>query len=186
MIVFYSNFAVAYVNDSETGYLPFPASTFFWYLPPIIFGAVIGLRWSDWSDTWKKWRWWFVGIAIAGLAYYLFMEIHMEAGGTESRLYNLSLIAYATGIGLLLLGLSRTAAGWRKIGTTIAAFGNRSLGIFVIHPVVLLFATQSQFSKLFNFTPLPYLWLWLIAVLVSWVMVEIAYVLRLGHFLFWR
>lgn len=193
LVVFYSNYFVAYVQSSNTGYLPFPASTVLWYLPPVILGAVIGLRWNEWNDIWTAWRWWFGGLAAFGLATYLYFEIYVrlfeikiEVTNFESRIYNVSLLAYATSVALLLLGFSRTVACWNKFGENIAAIGNRSLGIFVIHPVILLFATQTQFIKLFNYTPLPYFWLWLIAFVGSWLIVEIAYVLRLGLILFGR
>lgn len=186
LLIYYSNYAVAVKTNSIDGYLPFPASTLLWYVPPILLGAYIGLNWFNWESNWKRYKWVFAAMAFVGLCAYLWLEIRRaNSMPIEKRMHALSLTAYATGVSLLLIGFSRRIAKAR-IGSVIAMLGNRSLGMFVIHPAVIYLLIESSIARVFNYTPLPYLWLWLFTVVITWVTVEVAYKLWIGKLLFGR
>ncbi len=187
IVVFYANFLVAFLNDSHTGFLPYPASSVLWYLPPVLMGAYLGVRWNDWEQMWSRSKWTFGALALVGVLAYVSMEIWLAGGGAaESRLFNLALVTYATSMSFLMLGFAKWVATWDRTSRIIASIGNRSLGVFVIHPAVIVFLTATSFIKVFNYTPLPYLWLWGLTVMISWALVELMYVARLGRVVFGR
>jgi surface polysaccharide O-acyltransferase-like enzyme len=186
LLIYYSNYAVAVLTDSTEGYLPFPASTLLWYVPPILLGAYIGVYWFDWESTWRRYKLTFALMAILGLFAYLWLEIrHVYSLPIEKRMHALSLTAYATSVSFLLIGFSRRIANIR-MGAVVAGIGNRSLGMFVVHPAIIYLVIESPLAKLFNHTPLPYLWLWLVTVVITWIIVEVAYKLWIGKLLFGR
>jgi peptidoglycan/LPS O-acetylase OafA/YrhL len=187
ILVFYANYAYSLLANQPAGFLPFPASSLLWYLPPILLGVWLGVNWIRWTEVWARYRFAFAACAIGGLAGYLTMEVVMHRGGqVDGRAYNLLYILYATGSALLILQASHAMAAWRRIGPALAAVGNRSLSLFVIHPLVLYFLGEPAADKMFQHLPMPHVWAWAITFGASWVAVEILYLARIGPILFGR
>lgn len=184
--VYASNWAFSELTRSATGYLPYPASAVLWYVPPVLIGAWIGAHWDGWRAIWRQHRVVLAALALVSLGVYLGLEVAWYNGASViSGLHSSSFIAYGTTMALVLLAASSRLAITRA-GGPIAAIGRRSLGVFVLHPIVLLALTRLPSGELLASLPLSWLWLWALVLGITWMAVELSHTVGVGRVLFGR
>lgn len=167
--------------------VPYPASTVFWYTMPVIAGMWIGLNWADWDGVWRRWRWAIAALAVAGLAMYLPQAINVYLKRPVSNeLYHAGIHMYCLGIALLLLALSRTLGRVRCLGPFLQRVGDRSIALFLIHPVVLFLLGGPKVTWLMKLSPAPTLTLGLVMFAITWALSESSRKLRGDRVLFGR
>lgn len=118
-------------------HLLYPASTVLWYLAPVVLGAAVGGRWSEFQDWWKRRRGKVLLLTAAALALHLPMALAFLDGMQVSPwLYSASTWAYTTPMALVVLGAgySLWRRGWAR---WVGLLGGLSLQIYLIHPAIL-------------------------------------------------
>ncbi|WP_161882129.1 acyltransferase [Deinococcus alpinitundrae] len=117
--------------------LSYPASTVLWYLAPVVLGAAVGGRWSEFQDWWRRRRSKVLLLTAAALALHLPMALDFLDGMQVSPwLYSASTWAYTTPMALVVLGAgySLWRRGWAR---WVGLLGGLSLQIYLIHPALL-------------------------------------------------
>ena len=179
--------AIVYIVNWLWVRFPYPASTIFWFTPTILAGTYIGIHWNEWENIWRKWRVVFPIAAVVSLGFYLYFEFHvLHEQPVNSRFLNGAFISYCTFIALTLLGFSRWLAKKKYVSNFFASVGNRSIGLFLIHPAILELLRGPTVGKFLSSTPWPFLTTLLICFVTSWILVELFYLMRIGKFLFGR
>ncbi len=118
-------------------HLPYPASSVLWYLAPVILGAAVGARWSEFQDWWLRRRSRVLLLTAAALAIHLPMALaFLDGAQINPWLYSASNWAYTTPMALVVLGAGYSL--WRRgWGRWVGVLGSLSLQIYLIHPAVL-------------------------------------------------
>lgn len=179
--------AIVYIVNWLWIRFPYPASTIFWFTPTVLVGTYIGINWKEWEEIWLKWRFVFPFAALASLGFYLYFEFRvLHDVPVNSRFLNGAFISYCTFIALTLLGFSRWLAQKKYVSSFFASVGNRSIGLFLIHPAILELLRGPTVGSFLSITPWPFLATLLICFVTSWVLVELFYLMRIGKFLFGR
>ncbi|MEM4409659.1 MAG: acyltransferase, partial [Candidatus Caldarchaeum sp.] len=173
-------------------FLPYPASTVLWYAPPIILGAWLGMCYTRWDPIWREYKNAILLLFGVGTLSYLIVEIFVASNSTESlpsllsRAYPFSLLLYATSTAIILLKLSHLINHHPAFGPLLARFGDRSLALFLMHPIILHFLSGPRITKVIDALPASGLWLLLLVITMTWISVEALYRLRLNVWLFGR
>lgn len=160
----------------------FPASTAFWYMSTVLPGVWIGLNWDKWPDV-RRWALPAGAVlALAGfgmLGYQSYNSLTKQPA--NGNWINISTWGYALGMCFLILALvtwwsgrvTKPAAG----RTLLRTFGEMSLQLYLIHPMVM--EVLSRRSSGFRQLPLPSVWLFLATLLVtfaiSWLLDKVPY-----------
>jgi peptidoglycan/LPS O-acetylase OafA/YrhL len=171
---------------------PYPASTIFWYVPPILLGAWLGRHYASWEQVWQKHK----GLVVFlwGIALYAYLAVEIAESLAQHdklpplllRAYPFSLLLFATTTALILLKASHLLNQHPVMGFVLARFGDRSLALFLLHPIVLHFLSGPRISALLDALPASGLWLIVLVMGGSWVLAEVLYRLRLNLWLFGR
>jgi peptidoglycan/LPS O-acetylase OafA/YrhL len=150
--------------------LTYPASTLLWYLLPVCIGLWIGLHWSAWHETWRRWRRAICAITLTGFCVYFTLEVRQMTGASIlSFTYNLSATTYATGIALILLAAAGRLARTQRTGLLLARLGDWSLPIFLIHPLALYLMGGPSLTRAIASVPLSPLWLFMGVAAITWL-----------------
>ena len=167
---------------------PYPASTVFWYLPPVLVGVWLGLNGDAWPAVWRAWRVPFAVATLGGLGVYLFLSVVSLGGGRIASLpFNAAVNIYTSGAALLLLALAgRLArrAGWAA--RRLARVGDWSLPLFLIHPLVLHLLSGPTIGRVWNALPFSQVWVGAAMLGVTWGLTTLAWRLRADRLLFGR
>lgn len=134
--------------------LPYPAATLLWYLPAVLIGVWIGLHWKHWPELWPKVRpFAFAGSAI-GFASYLPLALRVRTGQpVDNFTYQIAATIWTTCLGGALLGTASRIP--KTLGNLLGWLGERSLGLFVVHPLALYFLGGPKITGLLQATPAP-------------------------------
>lgn len=166
-------------------WFPYPASTVFWYIPPILLGLYLGRHWPQWERIWQKSRVLFGIFATVALSLYLFCECSfVMKGSVNSRILNSTFIIYCTSISFLLLGLSHWLSKNGRLRSFLAKVGEKSLGLYLIHPAVLAIWKRSSISDALNIVPFSFLITFFLALGGTWMLVEGIYRFKFNKLLF--
>jgi len=167
--------------------LPFPASMVLWYVPSILIGVWLGLNWSQWEAVWKGWRLPIGAAMTAGFAVYVTLAIIRLGGGRITSLpFNAGMAVYSTGIALLLLAAARRLAAETRVGAFLARVGDRSLALYLLHPMILYLMSGPTITAFLSALPLSPLFAGLLLFAVTWGLTSLTRRLRLEGFLFGR
>jgi len=167
--------------------LDYPGSTVLWYCMPVTAGMWIGLNWNQWEIVWRRGRWWFGALAVAGLAVYLPLAIgHYLHRPFSSLAYNCGIAVYCIGIALLLLGLSKRLAATVWPRRTLQSIGDRSIAYFLIHPLVLFLLGGPKPTAVMARLPAPAVCLGLLMLAITWALSAASKRLKLDGILFGR
>ncbi len=179
--------AAAFYAQRHLVSVPYPASTVLWYCMPVVVGMWIGLNWKEWDSVWRKWRWGIAAMAIAGLAMYLPPALMVYANKPiTNELYHAGINTYCLGIALLLLALSRTLGPVRYLGRFLQRVGDRSIALFLIHPLVLFFLGGPRVTSLMERIVVAPPALWLLMFGITWALSEASRLSRADRVLFGR
>lgn len=178
---------VAFYMQRHWFTVPFPASTVFWYCMPVIVGMWIGLNWQEWDGVWKRWRWAIAATAVGGLAMYLPPALMIYAGKPISNeLFHLGIKLYCIGIALLLLALSTTIAKTQRLGALLQRVGDRSIALFLIHPLVLFLLGGPKVTGFMERSPMPTITLGVVMFAITWGLSEASRKTKADRVLFGR
>lgn len=178
---------LAFYGQRHLFSVPYPASTVFWYCLPVIVGMWIGLHWKEWDGVWRRWRWAIAGATVGGLALYLPLALMIYVGRpASSDLYHLGIKTYCIGIALLLLALSKTLSRVRYAGAFLQRVGDRSIALFLIHPMILYLLSGPRITAFLERTFAPTLLLGLLMFAITWSLSEASRKLKADGFLFGR
>lgn len=178
--------ALAFLAQAQWWRLPYPASTILWYLPPVVVGMWLGLNWEDWPRAWARWWPAMVAMTVLGGGVYLALAFRDLAGlRIHGFSFNASVQLYTLGMALLLLRWAQTLVGG-GLGRFLAAVGDKSLPLFLMHPAVLYLLSGPKISGLIGSLPLSVLWVLLLALAVTWGLIYATARLRLDTLLFGR
>ena len=151
--------------------LPFPAATLLWYLAPVLTGTWIGIHHREWPNLWPRMRFPAVAIAIAAFAGYLPLALRVRTGADVNNFaYQAVASLWTTSLGWVLAGTAGAMAP--RVGDGFRWLGERSLGLFVVHPLALHFLSGPKVTALFQSLPGTPLWYGLAVIVVSVVVVE--------------
>ena len=133
---------------------PYPAATLTWYLPAVLCGSWLGVHWRLWPDLRKPLLRAATIIAVPAFAAYLPLALRARTGADVPNFaYQTAATLWTTSLGWILLA---TASRWTtRIGAPLSWLGERSLGLFVVHPLALFFFSGPKITGLVNNTPLP-------------------------------
>ncbi|HWP30674.1 MAG TPA: acyltransferase [Fimbriimonadales bacterium] len=166
-------------------WFPYPASTVFWYIPPILLGLYLGMHWQRWREIWQKSRVPFGIFATAALSLYLFCEwLFVMKGSVNSRVLNCAFIVYCTSISFLLLGLSNSLSKNGRLRSFLSKVGEKSLGLYLIHPAVLAILKRSSISDALSILPFSFFITFFLTLGGTWIIVEGIYRLKFNKLLF--
>ncbi|MBW3624134.1 MAG: acyltransferase [Armatimonadetes bacterium] len=164
-----------------------PGSLALWYLPALLIGTWIGLNWKSWPEVWREWRPHLVLGTLFGFLLYFALSIRQLQGQPISSFgFNAGATLYATGMAALLLVVSNRLAGHLRVGPLLARIGDRSLPLFLIHPMVLHFFGGPRISAFLDALPLTPIWAGLLLLGLTWTLIEALVRMRLDRFLFGR
>ncbi|NOG93871.1 MAG: acyltransferase [Armatimonadetes bacterium] len=175
-------------------FVPYTGTSVIWYLLPICVGVWCGLNRSLKQDD----NGWFVGVAwlfaIAGIGVYLLMDLTLVEWDGSSPLpwyYNnsvrdLSLMVNATGLSLLLMNARWSSLGGGPAVGVVLFFGAESLGVFLVHPLILRFLGGPTVGGIFDSLPGAALWLFAFLCALSIAFVAATSKLRVHRLLFGR
>ncbi len=129
--------AIVFTEQRNLQLFKYPASTFTWYLLVLIPGIWIGMN----MEQWMKIRRWVAlgGLALSiptGIWYQLFERQIVLGDDVPSMPYNWALALFGLGMPLLVLTISQEV-GKLKILKPIAWLGVQSLGLYLVHLIVL-------------------------------------------------
>lgn len=168
-------------------FLPYPASTVVWYLVPFAGGIYIGLEWNRWGDLWRAWRIPMAVLAAGSLGLHIWVNNLVFAELPRSNfLFNASFVVYTFCASFLLLGFGRWLAERGRIARALAVAGERSMALYLIHPILFHFLGGPRVRGVLEWLPLTPLAVWLAIVLGTWAIVEATYRLRLSGLLYGR
>ncbi len=171
---------------------PYPASVILWYMPPVLLGIWLGRHYSAWEQVWEKHKGLILSLFGIGLSAYLIVEIAGSAASSQKlppfllRAYPFSLLLFATATTLILLKGSQILNKHQTLGFLLARFGDRSLALFLLHPLILHFLSGPRISALIDALPASGFWFTLFVIGTSWIAGEALYRLRLNLWLFGR
>jgi peptidoglycan/LPS O-acetylase OafA/YrhL len=164
-----------------------PGSMAIWYLPALLTGAWIGLNWKVWPDVWGKWKPVLALGTVSGFALYFGLSLLQLFGKPISSMaFNAGATAYASGMALLLLRGSSRLAALPRWGRTLARIGDRSLPLFLLHPMILHLLSGPRVSGLLDRLPLSPAWAGLLLFAVTWGLIDLGQWARVNAFLFGR
>jgi len=167
---------------------PYPASTVFWYLPPVLIGVWLGLNEGAWPGVWRTWR---VPLALAtlgALGVYLFLSVVSLRGERIASLpFNAAANVYTSGTALLLLAFAgRLARAGGRTVRVLARVGDWSLPLFLIHPLVLHLLSGPSIGRVWNALPFSQIWVGAAMLGVTWGLTTLAWRLGVDRLLFGR
>lgn len=150
---------------------PYPAATLAWYLPAVLCGTWIGLHWHRWPDLRKTLLPAAAIMAVPAFAAYLPLALRARTGATVPNFaYQTAATLWTTSLGWVLLS---TASRWSpRIGAPLGWLGERSLGLFVVHPLAIYFLGGPKITRLLATIPLPAVIYGLLVVTASIAAVE--------------
>jgi len=166
-------------------WFPYPASTVFWYIPPILLGLYLGTHWLQWEQIWEKLRLPFSIFAIIALSLYLFCEwSFVRKDPVNSRVLNSAFIIYCTSISFFLLGLSHWLTKKENISRFLAKVGEKSLALYLIHPVILAILKKNPISEVLYAVPFSFLLSLFLTFGGTWILIDGIYRLKMNKVLF--
>lgn len=167
--------------------LPFPASMALWHTPALLIGVWLGLNWPQWETIWRSWRLSLVLGTLAGFVVYMALSMIQLTGGRISSLpFNVGMTLYATGMALLLLAGARHLAKGSRTGSLLARIGDRSLALYLVHPMILYLISGPTITAFLSALPFTPLWAGALMLAVTWGFSSLARRLRLDRLLFGR
>lgn len=131
--------AGAYLLNREVLEVRYPGSTVLWYVLPIVLGISVGARLGEFSEWFRRWRWWVLGLLVLVFPPYLSITTRQMLGeSVDSVAYHALNWAYSA---LMALGLLGLAYQWQRsahpLRILIATLGTVSLQVYLIHPFLL-------------------------------------------------
>ncbi|RMG26869.1 MAG: acyltransferase [Armatimonadetes bacterium] len=183
-----------YVSNYYLRYLPYPGSSALFYLFPVILGVWLGVHWEDWRPVWVRYRYRLVQWGTAAFGLYMIAEVcllvRVPVGEFPYfwlfRIGPAALLLYATAAGLLLIRVSEDVAEHSRMRAVLAQIGDRSLGLFLIHPLFLYLIQGPKVTAFLNRLPIPALWAIALVFLLSWIAVEATQRAGLSRWLYGR
>jgi Uncharacterized protein conserved in bacteria len=131
--------AGAYLLNRNVLQTPYPGSTVLWYVLPIVLGVSVGARLGEFSEWFRKSRWWVLGLLVLVFPPYLTVTTRQMLGeSVDSVAYHALSWGYSA---LMALGLLGLAYQWQRsthpLRILIATLGTVSLQVYLIHPFLL-------------------------------------------------
>lgn len=164
-----------------------PASMALWYLPALLIGMWLGLNWKRWPEVWRENRVHIAcGTALAFVLYFYLSIRILQKEPVSSFAFNAGATIYATGMALLLLAGAARLAAVPRWGAILARIGDRSLPLFLIHPMVLYFMGGPKIARFLDALPLTPLWAGLILFALTWAAIDLTRLLKIDGYLFGR
>ncbi|SEJ83296.1 Surface polysaccharide O-acyltransferase, integral membrane enzyme [Deinococcus reticulitermitis] len=129
----------AYFLNREVLLVRYPASTILWYVLPIILGVAVGARLSEFSEWFRKSRWWVLALLLLVYPPYLYVTVNYALDRPVTPMYHSLLSwAYSTLMAIGLLGLAyRWQASVSRVRVAVSVLGTVSLQIYLLHPFML-------------------------------------------------
>lgn len=175
-------------------FVPYTGTSVVWYLLPICVGVWCGLNQPSKAevDVWYVRVAWF--LALAGISTYLLMDLTLVNWDGSSPLpwyYNnsardLSLMANATGLSLLFMNVRWSSLRRGAVLSLVFLFGAESLGVFLVHPLILRLLGGPTVGGIFDSLPAAAAWLFVILSSLSIAFVTATSRLRVHRLLFGR
>jgi surface polysaccharide O-acyltransferase-like enzyme len=170
-----------YATNYSLRYLPYPGSSALFYVFPVILGIWLGIHWEEWRRLWLAYRYRLVQWGSAALLLYLAAEICLLARlpaheGPYFWLFRVqpaALLLYATAVGLVLIRVSEDVAEHSRMRAVLAQIGDRSLGLFLVHPAFLFLIQGPKVTAALQRLPLPTVWAMGLVFLLSWIVVDL-------------
>lgn len=182
-------YSIYYVfRDTLYPLFPTTGSALPWYLVPIGTGVWIGTNWNSWTAVWSKLKWLILSLTLISFATYLTLEsaILLKKYWVNTIVLQISIAIWATGTGILILEWRRACSEKWRTSKSLNDIGQKSLGIFLIHPAAIFVIGSNAVWPFFNALPLTQLWVWLVvfgfAYSATWLIQKV----RLGGLLFGR
>lgn len=123
--------------------MPFPASTVFWYMLPILVGVAVGSRLGEFTEWYKKYRTPLLAGLLTIYPFYIFAsQAYLRGIEISPFVFNGLAWLYSILVALLLFGAAHdfqhnTTPFWHNIKRFVARLGMVSLQIYLIHPAIL-------------------------------------------------
>ena len=159
--------ALVFTEQRNLQLFKYPASTFTWYLLVLVPGIWIGLN----MGAWMKIRRW---VALGGIAlavptgiWYQLMERQIVLGDdVPSMPYNWALALFGLGMPLVVLAISQELGRFRVL-KPLAWLGAQSLGLYLVHIVVLDLLSRPKMIDAFTRFKEPAIMLYAAMTLIS-------------------
>lgn len=167
--------------------LPPSGSMFYSYLIPVVVGAWIGTNWETWVS--QKLRYTRALLLGAAATLLLYVVVGVMMANKNLLLWRLVIPMLMISSTLVALWLLHICEEWKKEGKfkqALVRIGNRSLGIFLIHPILLFACRAISVTKFLNVIHLAPVFVFVLVFLVSWCIVELIYFVRCEKFFFGR
>lgn len=162
-----------------------PGSLFPSYIGPILVGAWLGLRWDQ--AEFRKASGFSLGLAttMSVGAYLAAGMIRFAGTPVSTTVYNMLYMASACTLGLALLN---ACAKWSESTQNrwLERIGEASLGLYLLHPILIYSTGGPRLSAFLQATPFPPLFLLLFVLAGSILILALLHILRLDRWIFGR
>ena len=167
---------------------PTTGSALPWYLIPVGCGVWVGTHWKDWDGTWRKFKWLILSLTLISFSTYLTLEstILLKKYWVNTIVLQSSIAIWATGIGLILLEWCRAKSSNCMFSSALNDIGQKSLGIFLIHPAAIFIIGSNHVWPIFDSLPLTQLWVWVVVFVFAYGTTTLIQKMRLSGALFGR